>query len=72
MANRIDTEFRVWAFQKFFKGTRGLSSVTELGPCKILYHSPAYGPWIGVCVSEAVPVASGAWHGLVWVKVLAR
>ena len=27
---------------------------------------------IAVCVAEAVPVASGAWHGLVSVKALAR
>jgi len=27
---------------------------------------------IAVCVAEPVPVASGAWHGLVSVKVLAR
>src|SRR5436309_12642492 len=27
---------------------------------------------IAVCVDEAVPVASGPWHGLGWVKVLAR
>jgi hypothetical protein len=25
-----------------------------------------------VCVEKSVPVASGAWHGQVWVKVLAR
>ena len=25
-----------------------------------------------VCVGESVPVASGAWHALVWGKVLAR
>jgi hypothetical protein len=25
-----------------------------------------------VCVDGTVPVASGAWHGLVWARVLAR
>jgi hypothetical protein len=25
-----------------------------------------------VCVDETVPVASGAWHGLVWAKALAH
>jgi hypothetical protein len=29
-------------------------------------------PCIAVCVGESVPVASGAWHALVWAKVLAR
>ena len=27
---------------------------------------------IAVCLDKVVPVASGAWHDLVWVKVLAR
>ncbi len=26
----------------------------------------------GVCVEKSVPVASGAWHAPVWVKVLAH
>jgi threonine dehydrogenase-like Zn-dependent dehydrogenase len=44
--------------------------VVELRPPKNL-RSRAVAR-IAVCLDQAVPVASDPWHGLVWVKVLAR
>ena len=79
--SRRDTEFRFRVsilFLRFF--TRRSASFSPCcTPIPIGWRvNPRYADWwmphssIAVCVGRAVPVASGAWHALVWVKVLAR
>jgi hypothetical protein len=71
-AIRIDTEFQLSVsipFLIFFKGHVGSLGCPGTPRSKVSPHLLAR---IAVCVGEAVPVASGLWHGLGWAKVLAR
>ena len=80
--------FRFWCQYLFliFLGGRGgrLEGATLSGLVGVAYHATVEACGVfyrrsrhgcldkRVCVDKAVPVASDAWHGLVWVKVLAR
>ena len=53
-----------------FEEARCLPNVQELHPPNVALQ--VWWARIAVCVAEAVPVASGAWHDLLSVKVLER
>ena len=79
---RRDTQFRFRVSILFLKSfLRAVAQVSQPAVSPIPNGrrvNPPYTDWrhghssIAVCVGESVPVASGAWHALVWVKVLAR